>query len=55
MPLKLCSESKNNIVLLLTVMVDSLLEKFDVNNDGKLDYTEFMKSFVEARQQLGIF
>ena len=48
-------ESKNIYIFLLIVMVDSLLEKFDVNNDGKLDFTEFMKSFVEARQQLGIF
>ena len=29
-------------------MVDSLLEQFDVNEDGILDFSEFMKSFVQA-------
>ena len=36
-------------------MVDSLLEQFDVNEDGILDFSEFMKSFVQARHDLGLF
>ena len=36
-------------------MVDSLLEQFDANEDGILDFSEFMKSFVQARQDLGLF
>ena len=35
-------------------MVDSLLEQFDVNEDGILDFSEFMKSFVQARHDLGL-
>ena len=35
-------------------MVDSLLEQFDVNEDGVLDFSEFMKSFVQARHDLGL-
>ena len=36
-------------------MVDTLLEQFDANDDGMLDYLEFMKSFIEARNSLGLF
>ena len=36
-------------------MVDTLLDQFDANEDGMLDYLEFMKSFIEARNQLGLF
>jgi Ca2+-binding EF-hand superfamily protein len=35
-------------------MVDQLLDQYDVNFDGFLDYAEFMKSFEEARQKLGL-
>ena len=40
--------------LIFSGMVDSLLEQFDVNEDGVLDFSEFMKSFVQARHDLGL-
>jgi len=34
--------------------VDQLLTQFDADDDGRLDYAEFVKSFEEARDKLGI-
>lgn len=34
--------------------VDQLLQQFDIDNDGRLDYGEFVKSFEEAGEKLGI-
>ena len=35
-------------------LVDILLNTYDQNENGFLEYSEFMKAFQESRQQLGI-
>ena len=35
-------------------LVDVLLKNYDQNENGLLEYPEFMKAFQESRQQLGI-
>ena len=52
--LVLCYYLPNFQSFIFSGMVDSLLEQFDVNEDGILDFSEFMKSFVQARHDLGL-
>ena len=52
--LVLCYYLSNFQSFIFSGMVDSLLEQFDVNEDGILDFSEFMKSFVQARHDLGL-
>ena len=35
-------------------LVDALLTTFDENENGLLEYSEFMKAFQETREQLGM-
>ena len=36
-------------------LVDALLDTYDYNNNGLLEYVEFITAFKESRHQLGIW
>ena len=44
--------TKNPFSLFPAALVDELLASYDVNNDGLLDFPEFMKGFHEQSHKM---